>query len=114
MTLTRPHNVTLKMNAHPRTGTLSAAEIADARADIAAQLRDADTVPVTFAVTDLRRLHSAGSLLAIATLELNLGGIELNPQRRSSRAHSRRQASGQGTSSSPADGPVGAVPHAAR
>jgi hypothetical protein len=63
------------MNAHPRTGTLSETEIADARADIAAQLRD--TVSTSFTLIDLRRLHSAGNLLAIATLELNLGGIEV-------------------------------------
>jgi DNA-binding cell septation regulator SpoVG len=36
-----------------------------------------DTIPVRFEVVELRRLHSAGRLLALATVELDLGGIEL-------------------------------------
>jgi hypothetical protein len=65
------------MNAHPRIGTLSETELAAARIDIAAQSRDTDTVPVTFTVTDLRRLHSAGSLLALATVAIDANGVEI-------------------------------------
>jgi hypothetical protein len=35
------------------------------------------TIPVTFTVTELRRLHSAGNLLALATVAIDLHGIEL-------------------------------------
>jgi stage V sporulation protein G len=36
-----------------------------------------DTVPVTFTVTEIRRLHSAGRLLALATVEINLDGVAM-------------------------------------
>jgi hypothetical protein len=35
------------------------------------------TVPVTFTVTELRRLHRAGNLLALATVEVDLDGVAL-------------------------------------
>jgi hypothetical protein len=35
------------------------------------------TIPVTFVVTQLRRLHSAGQLLALATVAIDLDGVAL-------------------------------------
>ena len=36
-----------------------------------------DTLPVTFTVTALRRLHSTGRLLALATVDLDLDGVAM-------------------------------------
>jgi stage V sporulation protein G len=36
-----------------------------------------DTVHIAFTVTELRRLHSAGRLLALATVEIDLDGVLL-------------------------------------
>jgi hypothetical protein len=36
-----------------------------------------DAVRVTFTVTELRRLHSAGNLLALASITIDLDGVEL-------------------------------------
>jgi hypothetical protein len=37
----------------------------------------ASTIAITFTVTDLRRLHSAGNLLALATVALDLDGVAM-------------------------------------
>jgi hypothetical protein len=63
------------MNGHPRLGPISEIELAAARADIAAQLGDTVAVPVTFEVTDLRRLHGTGRLLALASVSVDLDGV---------------------------------------
>jgi hypothetical protein len=36
-----------------------------------------DTIGVSFTVTELRRLHSAGRLLALATVAIDLDGVAL-------------------------------------